>query len=140
MLHDRHGAWEMRTTGMQREEEVAKVEERRAAEQAAQTAFREKQEEGKRLVNDNAANQEAMQEAEARLQALPLSWFTGPLTTCVCLEHDVHMIHRFLLCVVCLGEPVRLVAGYAKLASYAGKRVCCAHWHIAYGCAPGCCL
>lgn len=65
----------LRLLCLQREEEVAKVEERRAAEQAAQTAFREKQEEGKRLVNDNAANQEAMQEAEARLQALPFPAF-----------------------------------------------------------------
>ena len=57
------------------------MEERRAAEQAAQTAFREKQEEGKRLVNDNAANQEAMQEAEARLQALTHSCSPGSLST-----------------------------------------------------------
>ena len=54
---------------LQREDEVAKVEERRAAELATKAAFAAKQEDIRRMVNDNAANQEAMQEADARLQA-----------------------------------------------------------------------
>ena len=54
--------------GVQREDELAKVEERRAAEQAAKDVWAAKVEEIKRLVNDNAANQEAMTEAENRLK------------------------------------------------------------------------
>ena len=53
---------------------MAKVEERRAAELATKAAFAAKQEDIKRMVNDNAANQEAMQEAEARLQAGPAAF------------------------------------------------------------------
>ena len=50
---------------------MAKVEERRVAELTTKAAFAAKLEDIKRMVNDNAANQEAMQEADARLQAGP---------------------------------------------------------------------